>query len=67
MNKPITIERQEVLQKLVDIVNSAQLPAFVVVDMLEDILQSMRTVARQQYERDLKTYTAAVDGQEGAE
>lgn len=67
MNKPITIERQEVLQKLVDTVNGAQLPAFVLVDMLDDILQNMRAIARKQYEKDLETYTAAMEDREGAE
>ena len=67
MNKPITVERQETMQKLVDVVNGAQLPAFVLVDMLNEILQNVRTLARRQYARDAEMYAKAMEDQKGAE
>ena len=61
MNKPITIERQETMQKLVEIINRARLPAFVMADMLDEILRSVRMLAQKQYEKDAEAYAKAME------
>lgn len=61
MNKPITIARQEFTQAIVDAVNNAELPMFVVSDILKSALTEVDKLAQAQYEADVKAWE---EGQE---
>lgn len=56
MNKPITIERQEYMRKIVEVTNAAALPAFVKVGVLEQALKEMRKIEDNELKRDLNQY-----------
>lgn len=52
MNKPSSVLRQEFIEKQIDLINTSGLPAFVLVDIIEDTLQQLRLLAKDQYEKD---------------
>lgn len=52
MNKPSTVVRQEYIEKQIELINSSGLPAFVLIDILEDTLQELRILAKDQYKKD---------------
>lgn len=52
MNKPLTIARQEFAESLINIINGAELPAFVVSGVLKETLAEVDKIAAQQYEND---------------
>lgn len=56
MDKPLTIRRYELIDKLCNAINEAQMPAFVTVDILERMLIEVRKIADIEYENDLKSY-----------
>lgn len=56
MNKPITIARAELVKNLTELINSAGLPAFVVLDVLNSMIPEVGRAAQAQYEADLKTW-----------
>ena len=50
--KPITVARQDYLNSIIDTTNKSGLPAFVIADILEDILSEVNKAADQQLKRD---------------
>ena len=56
MNKPLTIAREELYQKIAEAVNASGLPFFVVNDILSSILQQTTILAKQQLEADKSAY-----------
>lgn len=52
MNKPASIVRQEFIEKQIALINNSGLPAFVLVDIMEDTLAELRRLAKDQYEKD---------------
>ncbi len=56
MQKPVTIVREELRQRITSAVNESNLPAFVVADMFDGFLRELRALERQQYEKDLNAY-----------
>lgn len=54
--KPISVVRQEFIERLVHDVNSCELPLFVVEPILEDILSAVKTAAQKQYETEKAQY-----------
>lgn len=63
-NKPITILRDEFIQKMVDLCNNADLPFFVVEDVLKNLLQEIHSASLQQLESDKKRYKLQEQQQE---
>lgn len=61
MNKPLTIARQEFTQAIVDAVNGAELPMFVVSDILKSALAEVDKLAQAQYEADVKAWKESQD------
>ena len=59
-NKPITLVRDEFINKLVELCNNSGLPFFVVEDVLKNLLQETHTASLQQLEEDKKRYNAQV-------
>ena len=57
-NKPITIMREEFINKIVDTCNDSGLPFFVVEDVLKSLLQEIHSASLQQIEEDKKRYAA---------
>ena len=56
MDKPLTIRRHELIDKLCNAINEAQMPAFITVDILERILIEMKKLSDVEYANDLKSY-----------
>lgn len=56
MNKPITIVREEIKDKIAEVINSSGLPAFVIEPILNDFLIEVRNIAKHQYEYDKQQY-----------
>ena len=54
--KPASIRRKECIDKLCNTINEAGLPAFVVVDIVERLLTECRTLAEQEFRRDVEAY-----------
>lgn len=59
MEKPITVERQDYMRKIVEITNATALPAFVKVGVLEQALKEMRKIEDSELKRDLNQYMEA--------
>lgn len=56
LSKPITIVRQEFIDKMIQDVNDCQLPLFVIESILQDVLALVKTAAQKQYESDKIQY-----------
>lgn len=54
--KPITLIRQEFVDKLVEEINNCKLPMFVIEPILQDMLDQVRLMAQKQYEADKIQY-----------
>lgn len=52
MQKPSTVLRQEFIDKLAELLNSSELPAFVLADVLKNALSVTQELAEQQYRID---------------
>lgn len=63
MMKPMSLVRQEFIEKLVDDINTCQLPMFVVEPILEDLLKMVRTAAQEQYKNEKAQYEAQLKEQ----
>ena len=61
---PITVAREETKKKLVDVLNNSGVPAFVLVDILQNLLLELRQIERQQLEADRQKYEAELDEDE---
>ena len=55
-NKPITILREEFIEKLVSLCNDSGLPFFAIEDVLKGLIQQTQAAAQQQLEADKKRY-----------
>ena len=53
MNKPITIAKAELEQRIQQVVQESNLPAFVLVYMFGGFLSNLEQIEKQQYEEDL--------------
>ena len=60
-NKPITVRRMELINKLCNAVNESGLPAFAIADILERMLREANQLAQEEYNADLKAYTSEKD------
>lgn len=52
MNKPTTVLRQEFIETQINMINNSGLPAFVLVDIMEEVLVALRNNAAEQYKKD---------------
>ena len=64
ITKPITVVRQEFIEKLVADVNNCGLPLFVVEPILKDLLNEVSAAVKQQYETDRAQYEQQLAMQE---
>ena len=56
MKKPLTVLQQETTEQIVTLINNSELPAFILIDILERITNSLVPVAEKQYQEDLERY-----------
>lgn len=63
ITKPITVVRQEFIERLVDDINSCNLPMFVIEPILQDMLNMVRSAAQKQYEAEKAQYEAQLKEQ----
>ncbi len=56
IRKPLTVARQEFLENLANIINESELPAFIIGDILNNVLSEVRALAERQYNNDKENY-----------
>ncbi len=56
MDKPATLLRQEFIEKQIELINGSGLPAFVLVDIMEETIQELRRLAKEQYLKDKQAW-----------
>lgn len=61
--KPITIERHELMQNITNLINSCNLPFFVIEEILSSFHKEVKTLAERQLQIDMEKYSAAVAAQ----
>lgn len=64
MNKPITIIRQEFIEELVELINKYQLPAFVIIGVIKELLPVLKEQEEKQLITDKETYKQYISKQE---
>lgn len=63
ITKPITVVRQEFIEKMVDEINTCGLPLFVVEPILKDLLNEVSIAVKRQYETEKAQYEQALTSQ----
>lgn len=63
ITKPITVVRQEFIEKLVAEVNTCGLPLWAIEPILEDLLRLVKTESQKQYEVEKAQYEQALASQ----
>lgn len=56
MEKPLSVVREEFVDKLVSLINNSGVPMFVVLDVLKGAVEEVRDAARREYDEDLRKY-----------
>ncbi|MBD5115781.1 MAG: hypothetical protein HDT46_11430 [Ruminococcaceae bacterium] len=56
--KPITVAREEFINKTVEACNNSGLPFFAIKDILEQMIQNVDSAAKAEYKRDKERYEA---------
>lgn len=57
MEKPITLKRKEMIEKVCAAINDADLPAFVIRDALRSIDMDLARLQEQEYKKDVQAWT----------
>lgn len=63
ITKPITVVRQEFIEKMVEEINNCGLPLFVVEPILKDLLNEVSTAVKRQYETEKAQYELVLASQ----
>lgn len=63
ITKPISVVRQEFIEKIVEEINTCGLPLFVVEPILKDLLNEVSAAAKRQYETEKAQYEKAIASQ----
>lgn len=67
MNKPITIARQELIDALIQVINNSPVPAFVVADVLKELLPAVQANIKNELEADVAEYRNALQAEAEAQ
>jgi len=59
MTKPLTIARQEFIEAIVEDINNAELPFFVISDILKSTLAEVKKMSQVQYQQDKNAWDKA--------
>lgn len=57
MEKPLTIQRKEMIDKICEAINESNLPAFAIRDVLRAIDAELAELQEKQYQQDVKAWT----------
>jgi hypothetical protein len=63
ITKPITVVRQEFIEKMVNEINTCGLPLWAIEPILEDLLRSVQAESLRQYETEKAQYEKALASQ----
>jgi hypothetical protein len=63
IQKPITVARQEFIEKMVNEINTCGLPLWAIETILEDLLRSVKVESQRQYETEKAQYEQALASQ----
>ena len=63
IKKPLSVARQEFIEKIVEEINTCGLPLFVVEPILKDLLNEVSTAVKRQYETEKAQYEQALASQ----
>ena len=63
IQKPITVVRQEFIEKMVNEINTCGLPLWAIEPILEDLLRSVKVESQRQYETEKAQYEQALAAQ----
>lgn len=63
ITKPISVVRQEFIEKMVEEINNCGLPLFVVEPILRDLLDEVSVASKRQYESEKAQYEKALASQ----
>ena len=66
IKKPISVTRQEFIEKIVEEINNCGLPLFVVEPILKDLLNEVSASVKRQYEIEKAQYEQALASQNNA-
>lgn len=58
--KPITLVREELIKNLIELINSQQLPMFIIESILKDLLDEVHSLNVKQTEEDRRKYQEAL-------
>ena len=61
INKPVILLREEFSNNLASLINSSELPLYVIEPILINTLNEVRTVLQAQYTKELQVYNKAVE------
>lgn len=67
MNKPITIAREEFLNGLINLVNNAGLPAFIMREAMGNVYTELQRLEKEQLERDKIAWEHTMAEEKGEE
>lgn len=67
MNKPITIAREEFLNGLINLVNNAGLPAFIMRETMGNVYTELQRLEKEQLERDKTAWEHTMAEEKGEE
>ena len=56
IEKPITVARQEFIDKISDVINNCNLPLFIVEPIMRDVYLEIKSLSQKQYEMDKEEY-----------
>lgn len=56
IEKPIILQLEETRIEMVNLINKSDLPYFIVIPMLEDLLRQLRELNQKQYEEERRNY-----------
>lgn len=63
IKKPLSVVRQEFIEKIVEEINTCGLPLFVVEPILKDLLNEVSAAVKRQYETEKAQYEQALASQ----
>lgn len=63
MEKTLAMKRVEFMQKMAGLINSSELPPFVLSDVLQITLTSVQSLANEQLAKDIKEYEDAFNAE----
>jgi len=61
--KPMSVARQELVEQLVGTINNCSLPLFVITYVLQDVLDTVKSAAQEQYKLEAEQYKQQLQAQ----